>query len=197
MKQSIIFVLFLLLSTNILSAADAVAGKNKSIVCGACHGPDGNSFNPVWPSLAGQNATYLAKQLTDFRDGKRTDVQMAPMAAALTDADIADIAAYFSSMELKSGSTDEKYVALGSQIYTGGLEGVMACTGCHGPDGAGLEAAGFPQVSSQQTQYVINQLNNFKNGIRANDASTMMSSIAANMSEEQITAVANYLSGLH
>ena len=196
MKQTIILVVLLLAMTSI-NGADATAGKNKSGVCGACHGADGNSSNPEWPSLAGQNAAYLSKQMSDFRDGKRKNVQMSPMAAALTDQDIADLAAYYSSQTAKAGTTNEKYIAEGSKIYTGGVAGILACTACHGPNGAGLEAAGFPKISGQKVQYTINQLNNFKNGSRVNETNSMMNDIAANMNDAQIEAVANYLSGLH
>ena len=102
MKQSIIIAILLLAATNIASAADAAAGKSKSIVCSACHGADGNSSTDIWPSLAGQSEKYLIKQMTDFRDGTRKDVQMSPMAAGLSDQDIKDISAYFSSQEMKA-----------------------------------------------------------------------------------------------
>jgi cytochrome c553 len=197
MKQSILFVLLLLISTNIQAAADAVAGKNKSAVCATCHGADGNSINPVWPSLAGQNQGYLAKQLKDYRDGNRKNMTMSSMAAALTDQDIADLAAYYTSLNAKAGTTKEKYVELGSKIYSGGVTGVLACTACHGPNGDGLDAAGFPKISGQKVQYVIMQLNNFKNGSRSSSANSMMNDIAAKMNDEQIEAIANYLAGLH
>ena len=80
-----------------LLAGDAAAGKAKSAVCAACHGPDGKSMNPMWPHLAGQQEVYLAKQMKDFRDGKRQDPTMAPMAAGLSDEDIANLAAYYAS----------------------------------------------------------------------------------------------------
>lgn len=197
MKQSIIIALLLLAVTNITNAADIAAGKGKAVMCAACHGADGNSIMPDWPNLAGQNADYLTKQIKDFRDGKRVNVQMAPMVASLSDQDAENIGAYYASLDAKSGATKEEYVALGSQIYTGGVTGVMACTACHGPKGEGLGAAGFPKISGQQINYVINQLNSFKNGSRSNDSSVMMNNIAAAMTEEQITAVANYLSGLY
>jgi len=197
MKQSILFVLLLLISTNIQAAADAVAGKNKSAVCATCHGADGNSINPVWPSLAGQSQGYLAKQLKNFRDGIRKNMTMSPMAAALTDQDIADLAAYYTSLNAKAGTTKEKYVELGSKIYAGGVTGVLACTACHGPNGDGLDAAGFPKISGQKVQYLIKQLNDFKSGSRTSAANSMMNDIAAKMNDEQIEAVANYLAGLH
>jgi len=199
MKQSLIIAsLFItaLVTINI-SAADSAAGKNKAVVCGSCHGTDGNSNADMWPSLAGQSAGYLAKQIKDFRDGARKDPSMTAMAANLSDADVDDIAAYFSSQELKGGATDSQYIELGSKIYSGGAANVMACAGCHGPTGSGLASAGFPHIAGQKVTYVITQLKNFKNGSRANDKTTMMNSIAANLSDAQITAVANYLSGLH
>ena len=197
MKQSIIIALLLLAVTNIANAADISAGKAKAAMCAGCHGADGNSISPEWPNLAGQSANYLTKQIKDFRDGNRTNAQMAPMVAALSDQDAENIGAYYASLDAKAGATKEEYLALGSQIYSGGVTGVMACTACHGPNGAGLEAAGFPKISGQQINYVITQLNDFKNGSRTNDSSVMMNNIASAMTDEQITAVANYLSGLY
>jgi cytochrome c553 len=80
-------------------AADAAAGKSKAATCVACHGAEGVSVNPMWPNLAGQKDMYLAKQMKDFRDGKRSDPVMAPMAKALSDDDIANLAAYYSSLK--------------------------------------------------------------------------------------------------
>jgi cytochrome c553 len=197
MKQSILFSILLLASINIQAAADAVAGKNKSALCATCHGPDGNSINPVWPSLAGQSQNYLSQQLKNFRDGNRKNMSMSAMAAALTDQDIADLSAYYTSLNAKAGTTKEKYVKLGSKIFSGGVTGVIACTACHGPKGDGLDAAGFPKISGQKIQYVIKQLNDFKNGSRTGSANSMMNDIAAKMNDEQIEAIANYLAGLH
>lgn len=91
----------LLLSVSAGAAGDAAAGKAKSAVCGACHGPDGNSSNPLWPNLAGQHAAYLVKQLKDFKSGARKDPVMAPMAAPLSDQDMENLAAYFTSQKQK------------------------------------------------------------------------------------------------
>jgi len=97
--KSFFFVLLtaLMFASSSVIAADAAAGKAKSVVCAACHGPAGVSSNPIWPNLAGQKEQYLAKQIKDFRDGKRKDPLMSPMAAALSDTDIANLAAFFSS----------------------------------------------------------------------------------------------------
>ena len=87
---------FLFASTSAM-AADAAAGQAKSALCAACHGPAGNSTNPLWPNLAGQKEQYLAKQIKAFRDGTRKDATMAPMVAALSDDDIANLAAYYAA----------------------------------------------------------------------------------------------------
>ncbi len=185
--------------TQAQAAGDAASGKAKSASCAGCHGADGNSVNPEWPSLAGQGPGYLAKQLHDFKDGKRENVTMSPMAAPLTDADIEDLAAFFSSQTLKEGAAAETLVEQGEKIYRGGnlAGGVAACIGCHGPTGAGNPAAKFPSLSGQQAKYVENQLTAFKSDTRNNDAGKMMRSIAAKMSEKEIQAVSSYVQGLH
>ena len=167
--------------------------------CVACHGQGGVSVNPEWPSLAGQGGSYIVKQLHDFKGGKRDNATMAPMAAPLTDEDMQDLAAYFSSQPLKAGAADESLVELGEKIYRGGnpSSGVAPCLGCHGPSGAGNPAAKFPALSGQHAKYVENQLGAFKSGARGNDAGKMMRSVAAKMTEKEIKAVASYVQGLH
>jgi len=181
------------------AAGDAAAGKAKSASCAGCHGADGNSVNPEWPNLAGQGGGYIAKQLHDFKGGKRENATMAPMAAPLTDADMDDLAAYFASQPLKAGAADESLVELGEKIYRGGnpSSGVSACIGCHGPKGAGNPAAKFPALSGQHAKYVANQLGAFKSGARGNDAGKMMRSVAEKMTEKEIQAVSTYVQGLH
>lgn len=100
-KISILFFIVVLVSSNAVYAGDPAAGAQKSATCTACHGADGNSTNPLWPNLAGQNAAYLEKQMKDYRDGRRQDPIMAPMATALSDADIADLAAYYAGQKQK------------------------------------------------------------------------------------------------
>jgi len=89
----------LMLFAGAAGAADVEAGKTKSAVCVACHGPEGKSSNPLWPNLAGQKDQYIMKQLKAFRAGERTDPLMSPMAAGLSDEDIENLAAYFSSIQ--------------------------------------------------------------------------------------------------
>jgi len=182
--------------------ADAKAGQAKAAVCGACHGPDGNSMAPNFPKLAGQGERYLNKQLHDIKSGKRTVLEMTGLLNNLSDQDLADIAAYFSSQKGSVGAADPKLVARGEALFRGGnLEkGLPACTGCHSPDGKGNAPAGFPHLGGQHAQYVTKQLTDFRKeeGGRANDGDAMtMRTIARKLSDEDIAAVASYIQGLH
>ncbi|MEZ5451846.1 MAG: c-type cytochrome [Thiothrix sp.] len=176
----------------------AEAGKTKSATCAACHGMDGNSVNPEWPKLAGQHESYIVKQLMNFKNDERVNATMTPQAKPLSDQDMADLAAYFSSQAVKPGEADQAKVTLGEQVYKGGnnASGVAACAACHGPTGAGNPASNFPSLHGQQTTYVKNQLMAFRKGERANDAGKMMRNIAANMTDAEIDAVAEYIAGL-
>lgn len=181
------------------AAGDAAAGKTKSVTCQACHGADGNSANPLWPKLAGQHAGYLAAQLADFKSGKRKDPTMSAMVAALGDADMQDLAAYFADQAITPGAANPDLVASGEKLYRGGnsKSGVAACIGCHGPKGAGNPAAKFPSLSGQHADYVAKTLTDFRSGTRANDPNGMMRDIAAHMTDAEIKAVSSYVSGLH
>ena len=181
------------------AGGDAAAGKAKAGTCSGCHGADGNSVNPEWPKLAGQGDGYLDKQLKDFKGGARKNATMAPMVAALSEQDMADLSSFYSSQTVQAGSADEKLVELGQKIYRGGnpASGVAACIGCHGPSGAGNPAASFPALSAQHAKYIENQLNAFKSAERSNDAGKMMRTVAGNMTEQEIKAVASYIQGLH
>lgn len=183
-----------------LADGDPVAGKARAAVCAACHGVDGNGgANKLWPKLAGQHAEYLVKQLKDFKSQVRKDPTMASMVAGLSDTDIDNIAAYFSSQKNNGGAADEKLVELGQKIYRAGINdrGVAACASCHGPTGSGNPAAKFPRVSGQNPEYTAKTLGDFKSGTRANDPGNMMRDIAHKLTEEEIKAVASYMSGLH
>ena len=180
-------------------AGDAEAGKAKSVTCAACHGGDGNSMAPTFPKIAGQGERYLIKQITDIRDGNRSAPAMAPFVTALTDEDIADLAAYFAEQVPTGSGADESLVALGESIYRGGIESkdVPACLACHGPAGKGVASAGFPMLSGQHAAYTELQLHAFSNGERTNDGdSRMMRDIAYRLHDSEIKAVASYISGL-
>ncbi|MHB8345675.1 MAG: c-type cytochrome [Acidiferrobacterales bacterium] len=181
------------------AAGNAAAGKTKSVACQACHGADGNSVNPAYPKLAGQSAGYLVKELTDFKDGKRTNPIMTGMAASLSPQDMQDVAAYFSSQTPAPGVTKAapETLKLGEHLFRGGNRkfGISACMSCHGPAGAGIPPR-FPRLAGQHAAYVETQLLAFKNSQRTND-DHIMQSIAFRMSLAQIDAVAQYIQGLH
>jgi cytochrome c553 len=200
----------LLLSLGISSAAyaagdaaivgNAEAGKAKTAVCGACHAADGNSAAPNFPKLAGQGERYLLKQLNDIKGGKRQVLEMTGLLTNLSDQDLADIAAYFASQSMSVGAADPALVARGEELFRGGKldQGMPACTGCHSPNGAGNDLAGFPQLGGQHAAYVAKQLTDFREGNRTNDGDTLiMRAIAAKLSNKDIAAVSSYIQGLH
>jgi cytochrome c553 len=180
------------------NAADIEAGKTKSAVCAACHGADGNSSNAAWPSLAGQHATYIYKQLTDFKEGRRNDATMIGMVALLNDEDMKNIAAYFESQQAKAVAFDPDLIAVGENIYRGGITeiGVAACMSCHSPSGKGNGPAGWPSLKGQHSEYLVVQLQNFKQGLRANDSGKMMRNVAARMSDMEMKSVAAYIAAI-
>lgn len=183
-----------------VAAGDAQAGKAKAEACFACHGPNGNSANPTWPKLAGQSAAYIAKQLADFKVGKnRSDPLMMGQVASLSQQDMDDLGAYFATQTGSQGGADEKLAPAGAKLYRGGnkAKGIAACMGCHGPTGAGNPAAKFPKLSGQHAAYVEKAMMDFRSGARTNDANKMMQIVAEKMSDNEIKAVASYISGLH
>lgn len=181
-----------------LFAADSEAGKTKSALCAGCHGADGNSTNGVWPKLAGQHASYLEKQLYEFKDGTRANAVMMGMVAALSDKDIEDISAYYSSQAITSAEFDQALLEKGEAIYRGGITetSVPACIACHGPAGEGNGPAKFPAVKSQHPEYNVIQLQQFKDGTRANDPGKMMRNVSKRMLESEMSAVAAYMAAL-
>ncbi len=181
-------------------AGDAAAGKAKSAACGGCHGFDGNSPVATYPKLAGQNEAYITKQVKDFKaNSDRQNPIMFGMVAALSDADAADIGAYFQSQSIKEAAAfDADKIAEGREMYKGGdlQKGIPACQACHGPTGAGTAGIGFPQLGGQYVEYTLAQLKAFKDGSRKNDAKKLMRSIVEKMSEKDMVAVANYIASL-
>ncbi len=181
------------------AAGNADEGKTKSAVCAGCHAADGNSgLNPLWPKLAGQHPQYIEKQLKDFKAGNRTDPLMAPMAMPLSEQDVADLAAYFSSQTKKIGTAAADQVAKGEQLFRAGnpATGVAACMACHGPTGTGNPQALFPALNGQNAAYVEKALKDFRSGARANDTAMMMQGVVARMTDAEIAAVAQYIQGL-
>lgn len=193
--------LLALAGTNIAAAAgDAARGKDKSVTCAACHGADGNSINPEWPSLAGQHATYLVKSLKSFQDGTRQNVLMSPQAAILSDADIEDLAAFFAAQTASRRTSDPALVAQGERLYRGGDrdKAISACIACHGPSGRGNPGAAYPVLAGQHATYTTNQLLAYRANDRQSDATAgqVMRNIASLMSDDDIKAVSSYIQGL-
>ena len=189
----------LVIASTVQAEGDPAAGKAKSAVCAGCHGADGNSINPEWPKLAGQHQGYIAKQLRDYKSGKRSNPSMIGMVAGLSDQDMQDLAAYFASQTAKGGEADPELVAVGEKIYRGGNlgTGLAACMGCHGPGGEGNPGAKFPALAGQHAQYTATTLSDFKAEARANDPNQMMRMIASKMTKKEIEAVASYTAGLY
>ncbi len=183
-----------------VAAGDAERGKEKSVTCAACHGQDGNSINPEWPSLAGQHETYLVKSLNSFRDGARQNVLMSPQAAMLSDTDIDDLAAYYAAQTRERRTSDPALVAQGERLYRGGDrdKGISACIACHGPSGRGNPGAAYPALAGQHATYTTNQLLAYRGNNRQSDANAgqVMRNISSQMSDDDIKAVSSYIQGL-
>lgn len=189
-----------LLLTPAHAAGSAEAGQARSVVCAACHGADGNSFNPEWPSLAGQNENYLIKSLQSFKDGSRQNVLMNAQAAGLSEQDMLDLAAWFSAQKLAGKTADPALVSSGERLFRGGnkASGVPACDACHGPSGQGNSPAGWPAIAGQHATYSTNQLVAYRSKQRTTDGDTqMMRTVASGLTDEEIQAVTSYLQGLH
>jgi cytochrome c553 len=190
-----------------LLAGPAVAGvggdaaKGQSIaggVCAACHGPDGNSPIPANPVVAGQHPEYLYKQLQNYKSGERKNPIMNGIAASLSEQDMRNVAAYFASQQPRPGSaSDAKLVTTGQKLYRGGnsATGTAACAGCHSPDGVGIPVQ-YPRLKGQHNEYTVAQLKAFRAGERSNDPGSVMRTIASRLSDQDISALAEYVSGL-
>ena len=187
---------------NAETAAKADPAKAQQIVntvCIACHGADGNSPVPANPKLASQHPEYINKQLTNFKSGERKSAIMAGMVAALSPEDMKNLAAHFSGQkQTPSAAQDKALAAQGEKIYRGGIAamGVPACAGCHGPTGSGIPAQ-FPRLAGQHGDYIVAELTKFRNGDRANNPGKMMQMVAMKLSDRDMKAVSEYITGLH
>jgi len=192
------------------ATASADTGAAKAATCTACHGPAGNSANPLWPNLASQNAAYIVGQLKLFKANTRINSQgvMMGMAQTLDDQGMLDVAAYFSMQTLTGLEADPSYWQAGQKLYRGGdtARGIPACMACHGPSGHGNPAAGYPSLRSQHAQYVVKELTEYAGGKRytTNDKgesagganSAIMATIAQRLSPEDMRNLASYVQGL-
>jgi cytochrome c553 len=187
---------------------DAAAGSTKAATCTACHGLNGNSVNPEWPVIAGQSAAYAREQITRIRDNHRPVPLMYPMVQNLTDQDIADLAAFFSTQTPAGQEADPSYWEAGQKLYRAGdaTRGIPACAACHGPVGRGIPAAGYPALQAQHAVYTVKQLNDYAaDGRYAKDEAgkpqsgpnaVMMYTIAKRLSAEDRRDLASYIQGV-
>lgn len=184
---------------------DPAAGEGKAGLCGGCHGFDGNSEDATFPRLAGQYEAYIAKQVVDFQKGLRTNNEtMAAMAATVASVeDARDIGAYFRKQKMAKKPlqpVDNKLAEKGEKLFHEGnpKNNVYACVNCHGERGRGKgpNVSAFPVIGGQHRDYLIKELKDFREGTRSNDPAGMMSDIAKRLTEEEIQALANYLSSL-
>ena len=220
MKYSLLYFIFLALSLGISAADDKTkkiempetfisgdADRGAQLVesCAACHGADGNSISSDWPKLSGQNQKYLYEQLKYFRDGARMNALMmsvTPYLQTLNDEDLKHIAAYYSKYNSTTGQAknDQELLDLGTQLYRFGniKKQIPACTSCHAVYGQGNSLAGYPSVAGQQVGYLTSSLKAYRSKERnAGESSIVMQSIAANLSDYEIDALANYMHGLY
>ena len=192
-----------------LASGSARAGAAKATTCIACHGPNGNSTNPLWPTLAGQNAAYIEGQLKHFKANSRINSNgvMMGMSAPLSDQDMQDLAAYFARQTPAGLEADPSYWKAGEAIYRGGdpSRAIPACMACHGPSGRGNPEAGYPALRAQHSVYLVKQLNDYASGARYSGAApdkpqarngAMMRDIAQRLTPEDIRNVASYLQGM-
>lgn len=181
----------------------AKAQQTVTQICAGCHGADGNSTIAVNPVLAGQHPEYLLKQLMNFKSqagkpAERLNPVMGGNVAPLSTEEMENLAAYFSIQKPKPrAARDPELAKLGQSIYRGGVmtKGVAACASCHSPNGTGIPAQ-FPRLAGQHADYVAAQLKAFRSGERANDPNDMMRKVTAKLSDKEISAVAEYVSGL-
>ena len=189
----------LLLAGTAAQAQNAELARAEEIVqgnCFICHGIDGESSSPVFPRLAGQNAAYVARQLSDYKSGKRVSSAMQPMVRDLNAADFKALGAWFASRKPQAHAVEDAELAqVGRFIYQRGnpYSGVAACAACHGPKGHGTEA--LPRLAGQHALYTENQLKAFNKRQRTND-NAVMHLIASKLTELEMKAVSSYLSGL-
>ena len=200
----------LFLTTPVWAGGDAAAGKLKTASCAGCHGQEGNSAIASFPKLAGLGEKYLTAQLRHIKAGERVIVEMTGLLDYMTDQDLQDMAAYYNSKNIQiSGAKEitligmndpQKVLKLGENLYRAGnlKTGVAACVACHSPSGKGNGPAGYPALGGQYAEYTEKQLLAYRSGERNSGANAkIMQGVAKALSDKEIKALANYISGLN
>jgi cytochrome c553 len=182
-----------------IGPGDPVAGKDKAALCFGCHGEDGNSVDPTIPKLSGQYAIYISKQIRNYLASTRSHQVMSGMAGSVSDGDLADISAYFASQPIMKGAhpSDNK---LGKKLFENDdLSRMMVrCNSCHGATGKGLEPGNpvYPVIGGQHKKYLLDQLISFRKGARNNSPGGIMNITVHRLSDAELEALADYVSGL-
>lgn len=212
LRLKLISALILLLTQSAVHASDApgigdvAAGKAKSAMCMACHGMDGNSPSNAFPSIAGQNASYIAKQLQDYKSGKRVNALMVGMVAGLTADDMQNLGAFYASQAIKAqpaaAADMQKLIEQGRALYqtgrmaTGSAPAVAACSACHGAAGFGNAPAAYPALRGQHAAYTELMLKTFRDGTRSNDLNAVMRQAGQALTDDDIRALAAYAASM-
>jgi cytochrome c553 len=194
--------LLLIFALPVYAGGDAARGEEKSGICAACHGADGNSVMAMWPKLAGQHEAYLERQLSLIKGGQRNIPEMAGIITMVSEEDIADISAYYAAQTTSPAVADPEQITLGERIYRAGnaATDTPACMACHGPAGNGNPLAGYPALAGQHDSYLAKMLNSFKAGTTWGDddsSSQVMVEVSSRMTDAEIAAVSSYIQGLY
>jgi cytochrome c553 len=200
----------LFLTSAVWADGDADAGKQKTASCAGCHGQDGNSMIPAFPKLSGLGEKYLTAQLRHIKAGERVIVEMTGILDYMSDQDLQDMAAYYNSKKIQiSGAKEitllgindaQKVLEMGENLYRAGniKTGVTACIACHSPSGKGNGPAGYPALGGQYAEYTEKQLLAYRSGERNSGANAkIMQGVAQALTDKEIKALANYISGLN
>lgn len=189
------------LTATAYGAGDPQAGEANAAVCAGCHGQGGAQPTvAAYPKLSDLGETYLHRQLQLIKPQERPVPEMTGLLDNMSDQDLQDLAAYFNSQDMIIGKANPELVEMGKRIYRGGnmAASVPACAGCHSPTGMGNEPAGYPRLSGQSAEYVIKQLKAYRSGERdSGPFASVMMDVASGLTDEEIEAVASYVSGLH
>ncbi|RBP33235.1 cytochrome c553 [Marinobacter pelagius] len=189
------------LTTLAHGAGDPQAGEQNAAVCAGCHGQGGQKpVMGVYPKLSGLGEVYLFNQLKNIKSGDRAIPEMTGLLDNMSEQDLQDLAAYFDSQDMIVSQASPDTIDQGAALYRGGnlATGVPACAGCHNPQGKGNEPGGYPALGGQNAEYVIKQLNAYRDGSRNTGANAaIMMDVAAKLTDAEIQAVANYVSGLN
>ncbi|HES76113.1 MAG TPA: cytochrome c4 [bacterium] len=188
------------------ASGDVAAGKAKSAMCMACHGADGNSPSSAFPSIAGQGASYIAKQLQDYKSGKRVNALMVGMVAALSPEDMQNLGAFYASQSVTpqapAAAEAQPLIEQGRVLYqtgraaNGATPAVAACSACHGATGYGNAPAVYPSLHAQHAAYTELMLKSFRDGTRSNDMNAIMRQAGQALTDDDIRALAAYTASM-